>query len=35
MIQARDTVDVDAMSNGPIPVVLSEEMREFDRIDSE
>ena len=31
---ARDAVDVDALSNGPVPVVLNEELREFDLIDS-
>ena len=33
MIRA-DVVDVDALSNGLVPVVLSEELREFDLIDS-
>ena len=35
VIRARDAVDVDATSDGPVPVVLSEELREFDLIDSE
>ena len=35
MIRARDTVDVDALSDGHVPVVLSEELREFDLIDSD
>ena len=33
MIRAKDAVDVDALSYGPVPVVLSEELREFDLID--
>ena len=35
VIRARDAVDVDALSDGPVPVVLSEELREFDLIDSD
>ena len=34
VIRARDAVDVDALSDGPVPVVLSEELREFHLIDS-
>ena len=35
VIRARDAVDVDALSDGPVLVVLSEELREFDLIDSD
>ena len=35
MIRARDDVDVDALSDGRVLVVLSEELREFDVIDSD
>ena len=35
VIRARDAVDVDALSCGPVPGVLSEELREFDLIDSD
>ena len=35
LIGAKDAVDVDALSDGPIPFVLSEELREFDVIDSD
>ena len=35
MIRARDVVDVDALSERIVHVVLSEELREFDLIDSE
>ena len=35
VIRARDAIDVDALSDGPIPVVLSEELREFELIDSD
>ena len=34
VIRARDAVDVDTLSAGPVPIVLSAEGREFDRIDS-
>ena len=34
MIRASDSVDVDALSDGPIYAVLSEELRELDLIDS-
>ena len=34
VIGARDVVGVDALSDGPVRVVLSEELREFDLIDS-
>ena len=30
VIRARDVVDVDALSDGLVPVMLSEELREFD-----
>ena len=33
--QAKDAVNVDALSDGPVPVVLSEELRELDLIDLE
>ena len=33
MIRAKDAVDVDALSDGLVPAVLSEELREFDLID--
>ena len=33
MIRARDAVDVNALSDGPVPVVLGEELREIDPID--
>ena len=33
VIRASDAVDVDALSDGPVPVVRSEELREFDLID--
>ena len=35
VIRARDAADVDALSDGPVPVVLSEQLREFDMIDSD
>ena len=35
VIRARDAADVDALSDGPVPVVLSEELRGFDPIDSD
>ena len=35
MIKARDTINVDALSDGPVPVMLSEELREFDLKDSD
>ena len=35
VVWARDAVDVDALSDGPVPVVLSEKLREFDLIDSD
>ena len=35
VIRARDAIDVDALSDGPVPVVLSEELREFDLTDSD
>ena len=35
VIRARDAVDVDALSDGRAPVVLSEELREFDVMDSD
>ena len=34
VIRAGDAVDVDALSDGLVPVVLSEELREFDLTDS-
>ena len=34
VIRARDAVHVDALSDGPVLVVLSEELREFDLMDS-
>ena len=33
VIRARDAVDLDALSEGPVSVVLSEELREFDVMD--
>ena len=30
---ARDAVDFGALSDGPVPVLLNEELREFDLID--
>ena len=35
VIRATDVVDVDAASDGPLPVVLGEELREYDVIDSD
>ena len=35
VFQARDAVDVDALYDGPVPVVPSEELHEFDLIDSD
>ena len=35
VIRARDAVDVDALCDGPLRVVLNEELREFDLIDSD
>ena len=35
VIRAKDAVDVDALSHGLVPVVLSEELRELDLIDSD
>ena len=35
VIRARDAVDVDALSDGPVPVVLSEELHQFGLIDSD
>ena len=35
MIRARDAVDVDALCDGPVPVVLREELPEFDTIHSD
>ena len=35
MIRARDAIDVDALSDGPVRVVLTEELREFDLTDSD
>ena len=35
VIWARDAVHVDTLFNGPVPVVLIEELREFDLIDSD
>ena len=35
VIRAKDAVDVDALSDGPVLVVLNEEWREFDLIDSD
>ena len=35
VLRARDALDVDALFDGLVPVVLSEELREFDPIDSE
>ena len=32
VIRAKDAVDVDALSDGPVPIVLSEELRGFDLI---
>ena len=35
MIRARDAVNVDALSEGLVPFVLSEELREFYPINSD
>ena len=35
MIRATDAVAVDTLSDGPLPVVLSEDLREFDLIDAD
>ena len=35
VIRARDAAEVDALSDGPVPVVVSEELRGFDQIDSD
>ena len=35
VIRTRDAVDVDALSDGLVPVVLNDEYREFDVINSD
>ena len=35
VIRARDAINVDALSYGPLPIVLNEEFREFDLIDAD
>ena len=34
-VRAKDVLDVDTLSNGPVPLVLREDFREFDLIDSD